>query len=268
MGGEQARQIAKAGFELAVYDVFPEALARFDGLAQLSQSPADAARDSDLLQICVRDDAQVWDALYGEQGAAAALQPGALVIVHSTITLDMVTRLDEALARQGLRFMDAPVSRTSVADDGRFVFTMTGGEPSLTEEVRSVLESFSTGLENVGPCGAAMALKIANNLVTWVQLMVGSQAVKLATHFGVPFEDLVKVMQSNGNLTPTMEAALKGQQAVPAGDNPEYDAFMSSQAGIGEKDLQLAAQSGELAGLDMSMALEAQKLVRPTFERH
>lgn len=267
MGGDQARQIAKSSLALTVYDVFPAAMDKLRGQATLATSPADAARSADIVEICVRDDAQVMDTLFGTKGVTESVAKGALVIVHSTIRLDTVAEIERRLSERGIRFIDAPVSRTRIGHDGRFVFCMTGGDPALTEYARPLLETFSTDLMHIGPCGAAMALKIANNLVTWTQLMVGCQAAKLATHFGVPFEALEKVMKANGNLTPPMESVLKTQQAVPPGTNPDYDALMASQAGIGEKDLELAAECGRLAGLNMGMALEVKKLVRPTFER-
>lgn len=268
MGGDQARQILNGDHELTVYDVFPAAMEKFAGSARLASSPADAARSAEVLQICVRDDQQVMDTLFGSDGAAAAMAAGSLVIIHSTIRLDTVATVATRLAEMNIDLMDAPVSRTQVTDDGRFVFTMTGGDSELTERVRPLLETFSTEILHVGPVGAGMAMKIANNLVTWVQLMVGSQAVKLAGHFGVPFDSLKAVMKSNGNMTPTMEAALGAQQSIAPGENPDYDAFMASQAGIGEKDLEVAAECGAMAGMDMSMALRARDLVRPVFERH
>ncbi|TXS96106.1 NAD(P)-dependent oxidoreductase [Parahaliea maris] len=268
MGGQQATQIAKNNFNLTVFDVFAEAMEKFSGIARLASSPGDAAKGADVLEICVRDDQQVLDTLFGSTGAAEHLPQGSIVIVHSTIRLDTVKDISERLASKGIQFMDAPVSRTREDEEGRFVFTMTGGDPALTEKVRPVLETFSTDILNVGPIGAGMATKISNNLVTWVQFMVGSQAVKLASHFGVPFASLNAVMKANGNMTPSMEALLTGQQAVKPGDNPEFDAYMASQAGIGEKDLQVAVECGELAGLNMAMALQARELVRPVFERH
>ncbi len=110
-----------------------------------------------------------------------------------------------------------------------------------------------------------MALKITNNLVTWVELMVGAQADRIASHFGVPYEMLRTVMKSNGNLTPTMEAFLGGRYKNPPGSNAQYDAFLASQAGIGEKDLELAIGCALAAGVDPEMMRNAQELIRPAF---
>lgn len=268
MGGDQARQIARSNFNLSVFDVFADAMQKFQGMARLASSPADAARDADIVHICVRDDKQVADTIFGPDGVAGALEKGKLIVVHSTIRIDTVTTLKTKLAEQGLRFIDAPVSRTRIGEDGRFVITLIGGDEADAEYARPILETFSTEIRHIGPNGSAMALKICNNLVTWTQLMVGVQAANICAHFDVPFENFKAVTKANGNLTPSMDALLGGMQAIAPGTNADYDALMTSQAGIGEKDLELAIACGEAAGLDMTMAKQTRSLVRPTFERH
>jgi len=159
-----------------------------------------------------------------------------------------------------------PAEGQSDADMGRqhaeMFLTMLGGEAAATEKARKVVSSFSTEVLEIGQLGAGMALKISNNLVTWVELVVGMQATSLAKHYGVPYEKLRAVMKANGNLSPTMEGMLDGHQKVPRGVNAEYDAFVTSQAGIGEKDLALAAECGEVAGLNMEFAHRSRDILR------
>jgi len=267
MGGNQARLIAEGDVELAVYDSYPPALEAFEGSARMGASPADAARGADLVHVCVRDDAQVEEVLFGDQGAAQTLAAGALVAVHSTIRIETIKSLSARLQEQGIALIDAPVSMTRQSGEGPFVFTMTGGDPAEAERARPVFECFSTDIMHVGALGSAMALKISNNLVSWVELMVGCQAQKIAAHFDVPYEKLRSVMKSNGNLTPAMETLLDMHQECAKGDDPEYDEFMLSQAGIGEKDVALAIECGSAVGLQMEMAKGAHKLIRPYFER-
>jgi 3-hydroxyisobutyrate dehydrogenase len=267
MGGEQARLIAKSDAELAVFDSYAPALEAFAGLARIATSPADTARGADLVHVCVRDDAQVEEVLFGDQGVAQTLAAGALVAVHSTIRIETLKSLSVRLQDQGIALIDAPVSRTRLGEEGRFVFTMMGGDPADAERARPVFESFSTDIMHVGALGSAMALKITNNLVSWVELMVGCQAQRIAEHFEVPYEKLRTVMKANGNLTPGMETLLDTHHEFAKGDKPEYDEFMASQAGIGEKDLALAIECGTTVGLEMNMVRGAQTLIRPSFER-
>jgi 3-hydroxyisobutyrate dehydrogenase len=263
MGAPQARLIARSGMQLAVHDSWPQALEKFQGLAELGSSPADAAQSAGVACVCVRDDQQVLDAVLGESGLAKGLADGALLLIHSTIKIETLHHLAARLAPRGIALVDAPVSRTRRTDDDPFVFTMLGGTAADAERARPVVETFSTGVEHIGPLGAGMATKIANNMVTWVQIVIGGHASNLAAHYGVPPEKLRAVMEANGNLTPTMRAFLEGKVKAPPGTNPDYDAFVTSQAGIGEKDLALSIDCGLKAAMTMDMVEEGQKLVRP-----
>lgn len=267
MGAPQARLIARAGFELAVYDPFPAALEAFRGTARLAASAADAAAGAEIACVCVRDDDQVTQAVFGENGLAAGLAPGALLLIHSTVHIESLHALQEKLRPSGIALADAPVTRTRRTDDEPFVLTMLGGEAADTERAKPLVQAFSTEIEQVGPLGAAMALKIANNLVTWVELVVGMQAASLAAQHAVPYEKLKAVMKANGNLTPTMEAMLGARAQVAPGSSPQYDEFIASQAGIGEKDLALAMECGAAAGLNMEFAGQARNILRAAMLR-
>lgn len=267
MGKPQARLIARAGFELAVYDPFPDALDAFRGTARLAASAADAADGAEIACVCVRDDAQVKEAVFGKSGLAVSLAPGSLLLIHSTVHIGFLQSLQEDLTPRGILLVDAPVTRTRRTDDEPFVLTMLGGAQDAVERARAVVTSFSTEIEQIGPLGSAMALKIANNLVTWVELLVGMQATSLAAHHSVPYEKLRAVMKANGNLTPTMEAMLDARNKVAPGTSPQYDSFIASQAGIGEKDLALAAECGALAGLNMGFANQARAILRASMLR-
>jgi len=267
MGAPQARLIARAGFELAVYDPFPAALEAFQGIARLGASAADAAKDAEVACICVRDDKQVHEALFGPQGLVEGLRPGALVLLHSTVRIDSLPKLQAELATHGISLVDAPVTRTRRTDDDKFVLTMLGGAPADVARAQPVVAAFSTEIEVIGPLGSGLAVKISNNLVTWMQLLVGMQAASLTEHYAVPYEKLRAVMKANGNLTPTMEAMLDGRAKILPGTNPQYDGFIASQAGIGEKDLALAAECGAAAGLNMGVALQAAEVLRENMLR-
>ncbi len=264
MGGPLARLIARGGHELAVHDASPAACIAFRGSARVASSASDAANGAECACVCVRDDRQVTEVVLGGTGLVEALAPGALILVHSTVELATLHRLRQQLGPCRIALVDAPVSRTRRADDAAFVFTMLGGEARDVDLARKVVSTFSTDVEHMGPLGAGMAAKIANNLVTWTHLVVGRQAAALAAHHGVPYEKLQRVMAANGNLTPTVAAFLGGKHEFPPGANPARDQFLASQAGIGEKDLGLAIDCGTAAGLDVTMMREARGLVRAT----
>lgn len=263
MGGDQARLIARSAHDLTVFDVSAEARDRFQGMASVADSIAAAVADAELIHVCVRDKAQVNAVLFDAGGVASGARTGALVIVHSTIDVAGVREIAQQLKESGLLFADAPVTRTRLDGDGRFVLSMFGGDEASFARARAVLETFSTDVLHVGECGAAMALKIANNMMTWTQLVVGDLVFQLARSHGIQWEHLKAVTRANGNLTPVTEAFLGGARANPLPLTPSQLAFNASQAGIGEKDLALAIAACASHGIDTRMLDVARELLRP-----
>lgn len=259
MGAPQARLIAKAGHELAVFDPFPAALQAFEGKARLASSAADAAKGVDIACVCVRDDAQVEEAVFGPGGYAESMAPGSLLLIHSTIRPDTLQALKERLAAKQIALVDAPVSRTRRTDDDKFVITMLGGDAADMERAKPLVDAFSTDIDVVGPLGSAMAAKISNNMITWLNLVTAGQAFTLAARYGVPPEKLRAILKANGNTTLPVAGLVDGKLAAPDSARSE---LMVSQSGIGEKDLALAIECAEAAGLDMGLAKEAKKAVR------
>lgn len=236
MGGDQARELAKLPLDLTVYDVFPAALAKFEGRAKLAASMAEVGEDADAVGICVRDDTQVLECV---DALLPAMKRGAILLIHSTIKPKTAQHIAERAAPLRIDVIDAPVTRTEMSKDGPFVFCMTGGEESVAARVQVVLNAFSTNTMHIGPLGSAMALKICNNLVSWCGIMLGIEVANVAEASGVPMDKLLTVMKRNGNLTPPMAGF------VDFRNNPgdaARRAFFASQAGIGEKDLALAEE--------------------------
>src|SRR5579863_3442352 len=111
MGAAMAANIAKAGFPLTVWNRTPDrAKGLTDGGAIAAATPADLARDVDVIVICVSDTPDVERVLFGTDGIASAARSGALVIDCSTISPSASRGFAARLAEQGVGFVDAPVS--------------------------------------------------------------------------------------------------------------------------------------------------------------
>jgi 3-hydroxyisobutyrate dehydrogenase len=258
MGFPQASEIASGGFELTVYDAWPKTLESFRDRARLASSPAEVATGAEFICICVRDDQQVREVIAGTGGILAAIAPGALVLVHSTVSPATIVEMAAAVAKRGADLIDAAITRTRYgAAPGPFVLSMTGGEPALTERARAVLSTFSTQTVHAGPLGAGMALKITNNFVTWVHVLTIQQAYALAQAGGVEIDRLREVMSGNGNLTPVSRAVLEGLLRDAGAMSAERRAFAESQGKIGEKDLELALEFARTGQVDLTMARQA-----------
>ena len=243
MGYGQAMLLAKSEHELAVFDAFPAAIARFEGVARLATSLADVAKDADVIGVCVRDDAQVNECA---DGLIPAMKADSVLLVHSTVNPKTMIALAERGAARNIHVLDASVTRTIIAQDAPFVFCMLGGDEAIVKRVQSVLDAYSTDTIIAGPIGAGMAMKIANNLVSWSQIMIGLEAFEMAEAAGVSTDKLLTVMTKNGVLTPPMGGFIK--MRASRGEKATAD-IIESQSPVGEKDLSLAEYVAKEAGV-------------------
>lgn len=243
MGYGQAMLLAKSAHELAVFDAFPAAMARFEGVTRLATSLADVAKDADVIGVCVRDDAQVNECA---DGLIPAMKSDSVLLVHSTVNPKTMIALAERGAARNIHVLDAAVTRTIIAQDAPFVFTMLGGDEAIAARVQPVLDAYSTDTILAGPIGAGMAMKIANNLVSWSQIMIGLEAFEMAEAAGVSTDKLLTVMTKNGVLTPPMGGFIK--MRASRGEKATAD-IIESQSPVGEKDLSLAESVAKEAGV-------------------
>ena len=147
MGAPMAKNAAAAGFDLAAYDLSPDA--RNDAHVPTVDSPVEALRDADIVVTMLPKGEHVRAALI-DSGALNSAQPDALVIDCSTIAVDDVTALAEAVTAQGRRYIDAPVSGgTAGAEAGTLTF-MVGGEATGFETAQPLLEAMGSRSFHVG----------------------------------------------------------------------------------------------------------------------
>lgn len=100
------------------------------------------------------------------------MKTGAAFMIHSTIKPTTILDIGRRAKEQGVELLHAPVSRTKIKGTEPLAVCMTGGNEATAERLRLVLDAYSNELLYVGPFGAAMALKICNNLAFWCGIMI------------------------------------------------------------------------------------------------
>ena len=255
MGGDLARCLSGLPARLTVYDVNAAAMARFADCAALAGDFAEVGRDADVVGLCVQDDKQVLSCV---EPLLSAMKPGSVLMIHSTVKPATVVEIGKRAQERGIELLDAPVSRTVMKGEGPFVVCMTGGDEATAARLSPVLDAYSTETLHVGPLGAAMALKICNNLASWCSIMVALETVDLAEAAGVPLDKLLTVMKSNGVLTRQGQGFIAHRNQ----GSEEGRALMAIQSGIGEKDLMLAEGLAADAGTQAEIGSFIRSFVR------
>src|SRR4051794_11179219 len=174
-----ARRIVDAGFPTTLWARRPGTLEPFaETPARVAGSPAELGAASDVLCVCVVDDAGVDEVLRGPEGALVDMDEGAVVVVHSTVHPETCARLQHDFPAR--RVVDAPVSGGGHKAAERELLVMAGGPSDVVARVLPILETFGNPVLHVGPLGAGQEAKLLNNMVFTAQLALAAEVFDLA----------------------------------------------------------------------------------------
>jgi 4-hydroxybutyrate dehydrogenase / sulfolactaldehyde 3-reductase len=197
MGAPMARNLARGGHRVAVYDASARALGAFQSSdCRVADSAADAARDADVVITMLPDSEHVRQALLGEAGACASLAQGRLVLEMSTIAASASITLGQELVRRGYRMIDAPVGRTPSDAAAGTLLIIAGGDADDIAEARPLFECLADTIVHAGPRGHGIKLKLVNNYMSTVGTLLTAEALTLANKAGLDRATTVKVLSS------------------------------------------------------------------------
>ena len=144
IGRPMATRIAAAGHPLAVWNRTTERaadLAKQIG-ARHAKTPADAARDADVVITCFSTSPDVYSILDGDDGLLAGLKRGAILVDCTSGDPGTSRKIAARLTELGVDFVDAPVSGgVSGAEKGALT-VMVGGDPGTPERALPIMEAF------------------------------------------------------------------------------------------------------------------------------
>jgi 3-hydroxyisobutyrate dehydrogenase len=263
IGKPMAEQLAQPPFELTVFDVSSAATDAFAGKAKVAASPAELGRDVEQVGICVRHDADVTAVVTGADGLLQTMRPDTIIAVHSTVRPATVKTLAEIAKAKGVHLLDAGVSGGPMGAAAKKLVTMIGGDAEQVARLRVMVEAFSGTIIHAGGTGMGMALKLCNNLVTYMQLQAAIEGVGLAIAGGLDEKVLREVMATNGNLTTAMGQYFEFCATGPARMGQDaYMAFKDATAGLAEKDLDFAIGFAEDVGYPIKGTEAIRQLIR------
>ena len=150
-----------------------------------------------------------------------------------------------------------------VAEKGELTL-LIGGEQAAFEKARSVLEAYGTTLLHAGPLGSGAKLKLAVNLLTYVNWAAAAESFRLAKASGLDTDIFLEAVRSNGQLSDMQQRFIGGQEIPAEGVESEaYQSFVKMQMFTAEKDLAHALELGRKCGIALPAAgLVAQDMAR------
>ena len=195
MGAPMAQHLAAAGHHVIGYnrttsraDAWQSRCAESELTVTVSADPAAAAANADIVFSCVGNDEDLEQVLLGSGGALAAMNKGALLVDHTTVSAKMARRLDEAARSRGIEAVDAPVSGGQAGAENGKLAIMCGGSESAMARATPIMDCYAARIVHVGPAGAGQTAKMANQMCIAGVLGGLSEAIRLAQAAGLDMD--------------------------------------------------------------------------------
>jgi 3-hydroxyisobutyrate dehydrogenase-like beta-hydroxyacid dehydrogenase len=199
MGGPMAGHLARSGLSVAVYnrtrsraDAWAEAHSEFD--VSVASSPAEAAREAEVVFACTGADADLREITLGEKGAFAAMLPGSIFVDHTTASATIARELFDLAGECGIGFLDAPVSGgQSGAEQGALTIMLGGKEPTY-QRVAPLLDHYAKKHLLLGPVGHGQLTKMVNQICIGGLVEALSEGLHFAEKVGLDVDRVVEVI--------------------------------------------------------------------------
>ncbi|CAB4324157.1 MAG: NAD-binding protein [Actinobacteria bacterium] len=265
MGGPIAGNLINAGYDVRVFDVSAEAVAELVALgAVAATTPAEAAHGAAVVCVVVFDDDQTREVLTGSDGVLGVLAAGAVVAVHTTVSIETIRDLAVAGEAVGVAVLDAGVSGGEEGAQAGTLLTMVGGADDAVARVTPVLMAFSKDVIHAGDVGAGMALKLARNASGYMMMAAIHEAMVLAESSGVDLALLRRTIDETGVFAQALSPFMLGGPAPLPQDAPSgFRTMLNHVRDLGEKDLDQALALARHTGVELSVA----ERTRETFGR-
>jgi 3-hydroxyisobutyrate dehydrogenase len=199
IGAPMARHLATDRFDLAVWNRTAEKAVAFAGTgrARVATTPADAARDADVVITCLPTSREVAAVLDGPDGLLAGLGRGALVVDCTSGDPGTSRRIAERLGAHGVEFVDAPVSGGTTGAEKGTLTVMCGGSEAAVARARPVLEAFAERVVHCGDVGAGDAVKAVNNALLAVHIWSAAEGLAALAKAGVDADLALEVINAS-----------------------------------------------------------------------
>ena len=194
MGRPMASNLAKAGHEVTVWNRTPGKAV--EG-ARVATSPAEAARDAEVIWLCVSDTKAVESILFGPQGVEESLTSGQIILDSSTIAPSATRRFAERVAAKGVQYVDAPVTGSKIAAEAGTLIFIVGGEENAIEKLKPLFAATGKKIFRMGETGKGEAAKLVMNLQIALIYEGFAEALTLATKLGVDAETLLPLIEAS-----------------------------------------------------------------------
>jgi 2-hydroxy-3-oxopropionate reductase len=252
MGAPMASHLVNAGHSVFINtrSKVPELLS--SSKAKQCSSPKEVAQNAEIIFTMVPDTPDVEKVLFGENGVAAGLSKGKIVVDMSSISPIATKEFAKKINALGCDYLDAPVSGGEVGAKNATLSIMVGGDESVFNKVKPVLDLMGKNINLVGGNGDGQTAKVANQIIVALNIEAVAEALLFASKAGA---DPAKVRQAlMGGFAGSKILEVHGERMVKRTFDPGF------RIELHQKDLNLALNSARSLGVSLPNTATAQEL--------
>lgn len=196
MGYPMAAHLAKAGHQVSVFNRTTEKAKKWaeENQGDYCVTPAEAAKDADLVLVCVGNDDDVRDVVTGESGALSGMKSGSILVDHTTVSAHLALELEAACSKKNIGFIDAPVSGGQAGADNGQLTIMCGGQQNYFDIAEPVMQAYGKKITLMGSAGQGQKTKMVNQLLIAGLVQGLSEGIQFAKKSGLDIDKVVDVI--------------------------------------------------------------------------
>lgn len=207
MGYPMAGHLARKGHQVTVYNRTREKAVSWasEYQGQHRGTPKEAAEGQEFVFVCVGNDDDLRQVVFGETGVLAGMETGTILVDHTTASADVAREIGVVAANQGVGFLDGPVSGGQAGAENGVLTVMVGGAEATFAAARPIIESYAKCVELLGEVGAGQLTKMVNQICIAGVVQGLSEGLHFARSAGLDGEKVVEVISKGAAQSWQME---------------------------------------------------------------
>ena len=171
----------------------------------ICNTPAELAKLSDVIMICIGNDNDVRDVISGRHGVINYLKKGSIIVDHTTTSSELSMEMNELLNSRDIFYIDAPVSGGEAGAQSGQLSIMAGGDEEAFNSIENILEPYTKFIKYMGPSGSGQLTKMVNQICIAGLIQALAEGVNFSKKVGLNTQDVLEVVSKGAAQSWQME---------------------------------------------------------------
>ena len=171
----------------------------------ICNTPAELAKLSDVIMICIGNDNDVRDVISGRDGVINYLKKGSIIVDHTTTSSELSMEMNELLNSKDIFYIDAPVSGGEAGAQSGQLSIMAGGDKEAFNSIENILEPYTKFIKYMGPSGSGQLTKMVNQICIAGLIQALAEGVNFSKKVGLNTQDVFEVVSKGAAQSWQME---------------------------------------------------------------